>query len=73
MVIFYLQLWKGVHAKTKQLTHDEIRKKLIESLVMNDNQETRKVKEVEDPENAVEVIHECKRIIRTKISSRQGF
>ena len=61
------------NAKTKQLTHDEIRKKLIESFVMNDNQETRKVKEVGDPEKSVEVIHECKRIIRTKILSRQGF
>ena len=70
MVIFCLQLWKGADTKTKKLTHDEIKKKLIESLVMNDTIEsdelTKKIKEVEDPEKAAEVIQECESIIRTK-------
>ena len=50
MVIFCLQLWKGAQAKTRKLTHDEIKKKLIESLVMNDtiksNELTKKIQEV---------------------------
>ena len=53
-----------------KLTRDEIKRKLIESLVMNDTIETdelsKKVEEVEDPEKAAEVIQECKSIIRTK-------
>ena len=44
-------MWKGAEVKkTKRLTHDEIRRKLIESLVMNDTIETndfnKKVEEV---------------------------
>ena len=56
--------------KTKKLTHDEIKRKLIESLVMNDTMEsnelTKKVQQVEDPEKPAEVIHECESIIRMK-------
>ena len=71
MVIFCLQIRKGAEVKKKEkLTHDEIRRKLIESLVMNDTIETdkfnKKVEEVEDPEKAAEVIQECENIIRTK-------
>ena len=69
-VMFCLQIWKGAEAKTRKLTHDKIKKKLIESLVMNDTIEsdklTKKVQEVEDPEKAAEVIQECESIIRTK-------
>ena len=54
-------MWKGTESKkTRKLTHDEIRRRLIESLVMNDTIETdeltRKVQEVEDPEKVAEVI-----------------
>ena len=61
-------MWKGTEVKkTKRLTHDEIRRKLIESHVMNDTIETddfnKKVEEVEDPEKAAEVIQECESII----------
>ena len=61
MVIFCLQFWKGAEAKkTRKLTQDEIKRKLIESLVMNDtiksDELTRKVREVEDPEKAAEMI-----------------
>ena len=55
--------------KTRTLTHDENKRKLIESLVRNDIIETddfNKKVEVEDPEKAAEVIQECKSIIRTK-------
>ena len=49
---------------------DEIKRKLIETLVMNDTIEsdelTKKVQEVEDPEKAAGVILECESIIRTK-------
>ena len=76
-------MWKGAEAnKTRKLTHDEIRRKLIESLVMNDSIEsdelTKKIQEVKNPEKAAEVIQECKSIIRTKnkgiirISYHQG-
>ena len=71
LLFFCLQMWKGAQfKKTKRLTHDEIRRKLTESLVMNDTFETddfnEKVKEVDDPEKAAEVIQECESIIRTK-------
>ena len=70
MGVFLLQLWKGAEAKTRKLTHDEIKKKLIESLVMNDTIEsdelTKKIQEVEDPEKTAEVIQECQSIVRTK-------
>ena len=63
-------MWKGAEAKTRKLTHDEIKRKLIESLVMNDTIETdeltKKIQEVEDPEKAAGLIQECESIIRTK-------
>ena len=53
MVIFSLKRWRGAEVKeTIKLTHDEIRRKLIESLVMNNtiktNELNKKVEEVED-------------------------
>ena len=50
-------MWKGAEVKkTKKLTHNEIRRKLIESLVINDTIDTdefdKKVEEVKDPEKA---------------------
>ena len=71
VVIFCVQTWKGAEVKkTKKLTHDEIKKKLIESLIMKDTIETdelnKKAEEVKDSEKAAEVIQECKNIIRTK-------
>ena len=71
MVIFCLQLWKGAEVKkTRKLTQDEIKRKLIESLMMNDtiesNELTKKVQEVDDPEKAAELIRECESITQTK-------
>ena len=68
---FLLQIWKGAEAKkTRKLAHDEIRTKLIESLVMNDTIETdgltKKIQEVEDLEKAAGLMQECESIIRTK-------
>ena len=52
VVIFRLQMWKGAKVKTRKLTHDEIRRKLIEPFVMNETIEsdelTNKIHEVED-------------------------
>ena len=63
-------MWKGAEEKTRKWTHDEIKKKLIESLVMNDTIEsdelTKKVEEVEDPEKAAGLIQQCESIIQTK-------
>ena len=64
-------MWKGAEAKkTRKLAHDEIRRKLTESLVMNNTIETdaltKKIQEVEDPEKAAGLIQECESIIRTK-------
>ena len=64
-------MWKSAEVKKKKkLTHDEIKKKLTESIVMNDTIESdglnKKAEEVQDPEKAAEVIQECENIIRTK-------
>ena len=41
MVIFCLQMWKGSeNKKRKRLTHEEIKKQLIELIVINDIIET---------------------------------
>ena len=63
-------MWQSAEAKkTRKFTHDEIKRKLIESLVMSDTFETddfnKKVEEVENSEKAAEVIQECESIIPT--------
>ena len=53
----------------RKLTHDEIKRKLIESLVMNNTIETdnfKKKVEVPDLEKAAEVVQKCQSIIWTK-------
>ena len=64
-------MWKGAEVKKKKrLTHEEVKKQLIESMVVNDFIETdelnKKAKEVQGPEEAAEMIQECEGIIRTK-------
>ena len=54
MVIFCLQVWKGAEVKkTRKLTHDEIKKQLIESVVVNEMVESdelnKQTVEVQDP------------------------
>ena len=64
-------MWKGAKVKkTKRLTHEEIKKQLIESIVMNNTIKTDKLnkeaEEVQDPQKVAEVIQECENIIRMK-------
>ena len=71
MVIFCLQMWKGVDSKkTKILTHEEVKKQLIESMAMNDFMETdelnKKAEEVQDSEEAATVIKEYEDMMQTK-------
>ena len=62
MVIFCLQLRKGSEntKKTRRFGIEEIKKQLIDSIVINDTSETNKLNEkadkVEKPEDAVAVI-----------------
>ena len=45
MVIFCLHMWKGVEVKnTKKLTQDEVKKELIESMVVNEVVESDELK-----------------------------
>ena len=68
MVIFCLQVWKGAadSKKTKRLSQDEIKKQLLESIIINDAVESeelnREVEEVQDPEKAAKIIQEYKNI-----------
>ena len=64
-------MWKGSDVKkTKRLTHEEIKKQLIELIIINDVIETgelnKQAEEVQDPEKAAKVIQEYENIIRTK-------
>ena len=64
-------MWKGSeNKKTKILTHEEIKKQLIESIVINGVIETdelnKKAEEVQKPEDAAAVIKQYKEIIRMK-------
>ena len=63
-------MWKGVEVKkTKRLTQDEVKKELIESMVVNEFVESdelnKQAEEVQDPEEAAKVIQEYENIIRT--------
>ena len=64
-------MWKGPDAKrTKRLIHKDIKKQLIESMVINDIDETdelnKKAEEVQKPEEAAAIIRQYEEIIRTK-------
>ena len=64
-------MWKGADSKkTKRLTHEEIKKHLIESIVINEVVETdelnKQAEEVQDLQEAAKVIQKYEYIIRTK-------
>ena len=71
--------------KTKRLSQDEIKKQLLESIIINETAEfeelNRETEGVQDPEEATKVIQKYENIIKTKkkrnhkyrVSSRQGF
>ena len=65
-------MWKGAadSKKTKRLSQDKIKKKLLESIIISEAVESeelnREAKEVQDPEKAAKVIQEYENIIKTK-------
>ena len=64
-------MWKGTAVKkTKRLAHDEIKKQLIESMVVNDVIESdelnKQADEVQKPEDTTDLIKQYEGIIRTK-------
>ena len=64
-------MWKSAEVKkTKRLTHDEIKKQLVESMVVNDVIESdelnKQAEEVQKPEDAADLIKQYERIIRIK-------
>ena len=64
-------MWKGAEVKKmRKLTHDEIKKQLIESMVVNEVAESDKLnkqtEEVQDLEEAAKVIQKYENIIETK-------
>ena len=72
MVIFCLYLWGGSEnsKKTKGLNKEEIKKKLIDSIVNNDTTETEELNEkaenIEKPEDAAAIIKQYEDIILAK-------
>ena len=72
MAIFCLQVWKGASdsKKTKRLSKHDIKKQLLESMIINEVVESeelnREAKEVQDPEKAAKLIQKYKNIIKTK-------
>ena len=64
-------MWKGAEVKkTKRLTHDKIKKQLIELMVVNEVVESdelnKQAEEVQKPEDAADLIKHYEGIIRTK-------
>ena len=71
MITFCLQVLKGAEdtKKKKRLGLEEIKQKLLDSIIDNDTVENdylkKKAEEVEQPEKAVEVLKKCGNIIKT--------
>ena len=65
-------MWKGAadSKKTKRLSQEEIKKQLLESIVINEVMESeelnKQAEEVQDTEEAAKVIQKYENIIRTK-------
>ena len=64
-------MWKGAEVKkTRKLTHDKIKKQLIELMVVDEVVESdelnKQAEEVQDPDEAAKVIQKYENIIRTK-------
>ena len=64
-------MWKGVadSKKTKRLSKEEIKKQLLESMIINEVVEYKKLnkeaEEIEEPEEAAKVIKQYEDIIKT--------
>ena len=65
-------MWKGVadSKKAKRLSKEEIEKKLLESMIINEVVEfedlNKEAEEIQDPEKAAEIIKRYEDIIKTK-------
>ena len=65
-------MWKGVadSKKAKRLSKEEIEKKLLESVIIDEVVEfedlNKEAEEIQDPEKAAEIIKRCEDIIKTK-------
>ena len=68
--MFCLQVFKGAadSKKTKQLSKDDIKKQLLESIIINEALESeelnREAEGVQDPEEAAKVIQKYENIIK---------
>ena len=65
-------MWKGVtdSKKAKRLSKEEIKKQLLESIIIDENLEfddlNKEAEEIQDPEKAAEIIKRYEDIIKTK-------
>ena len=65
-------MWKGVtdNKKAKRLSKEEIKKKLLDSMTIDEVVEfddlNKEAEEIQDPEKAAEIIKRCENIIKTK-------
>ena len=72
VIIFYLLMWKGVadSKKAKRLLKEEIKKQLLDSMVIDEVAEfenlNKETEEVHDPEEAAEIIKRYEDVIKTK-------
>ena len=72
VLIFCLQMWKGLtdSKKTKRLSKEEIKKQLLDSMIIDENVKfddlNKEVKEIQDLEKAAEIIKRYEDIIKRK-------
>ena len=65
-------MWKGVpdSEKAKRLSKEEIKKQLLDSMIIDENLEfedlNKEAEEIQDPEKAAEIIKRYENIIKTK-------
>ena len=66
-------MWKGLAdgKKTKRISKEEIKKRLLDSMIMDENLEFDDLnkeaeREVQDPEKAAKIIKQYENIIKTK-------
>ena len=70
--MFCLQVWKGAadNKKTKRLSKDNIKKQLLESIIINEAMESKELNRgaegVQDPKEAAMVVQKYEHIIKTK-------
>ena len=71
-LFFCLEMWKGVtdSKKAKRLSKEEIKKQLLDSMIIDEVAEfenlNKEAEEVQDPEEAAEIIKRYEDVIKTK-------